>query len=205
MVSKKYGTERIHYTGMPKLDDLYAVKKSNKGMPIYITDIYKGSFYLVNEPTDIISKDIYDAYTTGIVSVADMKLIYKVHPGRTVEDITLELPAEFKDITIIQDDPYDRFNTYEWIKASSAVIAIESFFLVDATLMNKPIIMWGKESIPMDWWKSRQNIMQSERLSDGLSSAFGNLVFTDKQRELQDQYLCDGHNTERVVKFLEEL
>jgi CDP-glycerol glycerophosphotransferase (TagB/SpsB family) len=96
----------------------------------------------------------------------------------------------------------DRLKTYELIKASHGVVNLESFILIEASLLEKPVIFWGHENLPADFYNREENVNQKMRLDLDMSSTLEHPEFKPKQAEVVSQYLFDGNNTSRVVNFL---
>lgn len=207
-LSRKYGQNRVFNTGVPKLDDLYRVKKSKKSLKKIYEEIGHSSFLLANAPTDVICPQLYQYYTNDIFSDSPLPIVFKVHPGGKVKHIMDGLsPDKNKaQFQILEDEQLDRFRTYELIKASSGVVCNGSFMSIEASLMEKPVILYKDEVIPQDVYARVEyaQVNQNFRSPISISSPIYHPQYLEAQKQLANQYLLDGKNTDRVVNFLRE-
>lgn len=205
LCGKYPGKDRIHLLGMPRLDDLYEVKKNHNDLSHIYKEVELDSFYLASAPMMVINQALFNRYASILVQSTNKPFVFKVHPGFNAEGVRKSLPQSVQYLKVIADNPYDRFHTYELIKASEGIICVESFMAIEASFLGKPVVQWGKEDLPPDWYQRDENINQIYRTPQEMMSDLKNPVFKEKQQEIADLYLCDGKNTERVVAFLKSI
>lgn len=204
-LKETYSDKNIVLTGLPKFDDLYKVKKSKKKLD-YIYKKYNVDSYLLSvAPSDSICIDISNKYEYELESSCPIPVIYKMHPGSN-HQATLEgfYNKGRMNIKLIPDDEFDRFSTYEMIKASAGVACVESFLSTETSLLEKPVVFWGREKLPQDFYQRDFNINQVYRAPAEMSSSLTDLRYMPQQREIAEMYLCDGNNTKRTVNILKE-
>ena len=203
---EKWG-DRIVLTGMPRLDDLYRVKSDEKPLTHIYEKLGVDKFMLSISPIDIVfGQMMVDRYYNILPKESSIPIIFKSHPGTSYEGTRQALDERgLQHIHLIPDDPYDILNTYELIKASSGVVCLESFLGVEASLMHKPIVLYGYQELDPSFWGKDENINQRERLPFETSSWFNDLRFKDQQKVFEETFLFDGGNTKRVVDFITSL
>ena len=204
-LTKKFGNERIIMTGMPKLDDIYRIKNEDIDLqPIY-DEVGSNSFYLVNAPSDVFSKEIHHQYCNPVFEQSPYKIVYKTHPGHSIVSFYPEITVDTNRYTMIDDNRLDRDYVYKVIKASRGVVIVESFLIMEASFLGKPAIFWGHEFLPQNLYNKPENVNQIYRLPIEMSSTFEKPEYKPKQLEMTQKYWFDGKNTERVVTFLKQL
>lgn len=193
---------KLRMTGIPRFDKLLEAPKWDK------EKIYKlvgeKKFLLVTIPMeDQCPPELERKYFVELPKLSPLKLIYKVHPRYNHERY-----LEYNQ-TILEDDTLTDDITYEIINASEGIITASSFMMVEASILRKPVIIYGYgEEIPA--WGLIPELSVYRTIPPDfdpkkLSSTFDNLEFKDYQLEMIRDYLHDGKNSQRVAGVINEL
>jgi hypothetical protein len=202
----KYDYDRVLNLGMPKLDDLHKIKNEDVDLePIY-QELGTRDFFLSIAPTDVINSSILRDYQEHLITSSPTQIVFKLHPGNIdYEQTRQSYLSQGRDFKIIADKLTDIDFIYKLIKASKGIVCIESFLSIEASLMNKPVIFHGHDSLTSDFYNKEENINQIERAPLGMSSSLGDPHFKQEQQTIANLYRCDGKSTCRVVTFLKGL
>ncbi len=197
----KHG-DKVILTGMPRLDDLRKVLREQK-KPV---DDLPSAYYLSIIPNDtVFGQAVLDKYLRNLPQEVNTPIVYKAHPGADIKAVW-ETVSQVNGNAMVVDDPVnDPFYTYRLIKNATAVVCLESFIAIEASLLGKPVIFYGHELLENNFYGREDNPNQTERLPIEMSSGFFEYVVNAKQEAIAANYLCDGQNTKRVVKFLKGL
>lgn len=205
-LSQKFGDEKILNLGIPKLDNLYRIKNKEIDLSDIYNEVGTNDFFLSLSPTNVLSDGVYRDYAEHLVPNSPTTIVFKLHPGSTkVEETRVSFLNEGKDFKIIADKINDPNYVYKVIKASKGVVCLESFLSVEASLLGKPVIFHGHDSLNSDFYNKSENINQIERAPLGMSSSLGDPHYKDEQKNIADMYQFDGKSTYRVVTFLKGL
>ncbi len=193
----KLGLPRIDYILreedlVPKEMKIDYPKLALKENIIYIPTFRKGQIIDVE---GLIREIDFDKYN----------LIVKIHP---LDDVT---PRTSDNSQVIFDDKY---NSYDWLRLANVVISDYSSFVIEATLANKPLFLYGydiedymantglnidftKESIGKYLFKEPKELVSS--ISDRYDY--------DAVRDLRKKYIdVDTYNCSRqIADFIENL
>lgn len=206
-LSDKFGKEKIVNTGIPRLDDLYAVKhETSKALkPIY-QQLKLDKFMLADIPiAGVYTPEIETMYST-LNDLAPVPVVYKLHPGGLSAEELERFASQSRSKPIfIPDDPANRFSTYRLIKAAQAVICVDSFMAIEASLLNIPVVTFGRNLIPKSYYRFEDRHKSPERIPDGFGSPLNHPHLTPTQKEVASWYTLDGKSTARVVKFLHSI
>jgi len=193
-LSEKYPNKEIVNLGMPRMDDLYETKDCIEGLSDY---------FLVAYPNDgCLGNSLYRKYMEQLPGETNSKLVFKVHPGGTCSMVVDDIKNRGLNVTVLEDDMTDLNYIYKLINGSRGVICDESFLAIETSLLNKPVIFYGHNELPTDFYEREENVNQIQRLPIEMSSSLSNPTVTTKQLEICQSYPCDGKNTSRVIKFL---
>ncbi|MCG3204060.1 MAG: hypothetical protein KCHDKBKB_00763 [Elusimicrobia bacterium] len=192
----KHG-DKIVYTGMPRLDDLYEVKQEAMDN--------QGQFFLSIIPDNGVHGDRVRQEYFHLASSGKYNVRFKIHPGGQYEPTKQSLLDVNPNFICLPDPDDDPLYTYRMIQSSSGVLAVESFITVETSLLEKPIIFFGIDQMDSSFYNREENSRQKDRLDPNMSSTIDSPIFTDAQRKISERYLCDGQNTKRVVEYLYKL
>lgn len=190
----KHG-EKIINLGMPRLDDLYEVKKEDS--------LPDSRYFLSITPDSGVHGGRVEQMYFNLSSNYPVR--YKIHPGGQYESTKNNLLNTYPNLVLLPDPEDDPLYTYRTIKNSAGVLALESFMLVEASLLGVPVIMFAQEHMDSSFYNREENSRQKERLPANISSEIDSPQFKPAQKVLADRYLCDGQNTKRVIDFLYKL
>lgn len=197
-LSGKHGESKIKQTGMPRFDMLMRVKEMD------LTDIHekvgKKEFLLATCPVSSIHDDrMVEEFYTKMPEESPLPIVYKIHPGGTIGQFNMTFPH----LQFIDDNKEDIYETYKLIQASSGVISPASFLSIEATMLGKPVILYG--DINVQTKAAQQHERQEERLPRDMSSTFQKLEFTKTQQDMLQWYDHDGKCTERVINEINQI
>ncbi len=203
---KPLNGDKIKLTGMPHLDDLYKVKHSKKSLD-HIYEMVGFDKFLLAVPgvSGVHGINLERETLERLPSETPLPLVYKIHPGGGSEKLIEYIKEKVPQSYCIDDNKFDQFQTYELIKASSGVVAVESFMLIEASLLGKPVVFYGKDGLVSDFYAREENFNQEKRLLPEMSSSIHNLAYTKAQEEVCSWYLFDGKNTKRTHDALIEV
>lgn len=198
--------DKVKLTGMPRLDDLYEVKNSDKSLD-HIYDLVGFDKFLLCVPgvAGVHGHSFERATIERLPNETPLPLVYKIHPGSGGVNFMEYIKSKAPQSYCIDDDKFDRLQTYELIKASSGVVAVESFMLIEASLIGKPVVFYGKDDLLPGFYEREENVNQEKRLTTEMSSSLNNLSYTKGQEEIASLYLFDGKNTDRAYNTLMEI
>ena len=192
---ERYG-DRVRMTGSPRLSMVHQVQKMD------LSDIYSRvgtkDFFVATPPMGggFHREDVVDAYLRYLPSKTGKKIVYKYHPSCDQKSLGEQHPELF----FWKDSWTDPYETFKLIYASQGVITPSSFMGIEATLLDKSVILLG--DLDPDEYKRQEWQHQIERLPRGMSSDLDNPCFTSKQREVQSWYKFD---TESIMNVINEI
>ncbi len=198
--------DKVKLTGMPRLDDLYKVKHSKKSLDHIYKMVGFDKFLLaIPGVSGVHGINLERETLERLPGETPLPLVYKIHPGGGGGNLIAYIKERVPQSYCIDDDKFDQLKTYELIKASSGVVAVESFMLIEASLMGKPVVFYGRDQLIPDFYDREENFNQDKRLLPEMSSSIHNLVYTKAQDEVCSWYLFDGKNTKRTHDALLEI
>lgn len=199
----KHGPGKIIYTGMPRLDDVYHVKHNFTNFDDIFKTVGHKKFYLAAfADASLYGREAEQAYLK-LHKHSPIPVAFKLHPGGDYEAGVNWLKKIDPDIIYLDDNAEDLYWTYKLIKASQGVICLESFLAVEATLLEKPVIFFGHNLIPPEYYQREEHKgVAKHRLPLAMSSTLDKPQFTPYQQALSSWYAFDNQNTARVTNFL---
>lgn len=191
-LSQKY-RGKIFLTGSPRLAMINEVKIMD------LSDIYEKvgtkDFFVATPPLGGFHSDtVYNMFYRDLPTLTQSKIVYKIHPSGDLNGLKAQYPQFF----FWQDSRTDPYDTYKLVMASHGLVTASSFLGIEATLMDKPVILMGdlmEEEYQRQEWQH-----QRERLPRDISSTLAKPEITSKQKEVKNWYKYDDTSLDNVIK-----
>jgi hypothetical protein len=219
----KYPKNILAVTGSPRYDILAsadkifkraAVYKELSSLSDYTLDSTKKTVLLLTQPLPSIEeRKLVLKHTYSVVkNLNDVQLIVKLHPGELNDKLHKKLSKELglKNVVIVKN-----FDTFKLLFSCDLVVAASSTTLLEATALNKPIIL-------LDFFKKGygdflqcKEAMKEVTTQDELADAVTTMLFdsnylrgTYKSRsDFRNDHLykIDGQASKRVADLINNM
>lgn len=192
LLSSRFG-DKVKFTGSPRL--WMASEAVNKNLDKIYEKVGTKNFYVatVIGGLPIHDDNLPDRYQNELPTISPCKIVYKLHPDGNLEYHREKYPNNF----FWPDNIHDVWETYKLVAASRGVITPSSFLAIEATIMEKPVILFG--DVHQDEYNRQEKQRQRERLPREMSSHINNPGFNLTQEKIRNSYKFDKGCIDRVI------